>query len=351
MPIPKYQLIDPLGKEELALLERDILRRGIQVPIEFDESGAVLDGHHRLAIAEKHGLEYGYVTRRFKTEDEKKTHVLMLNMARRQMQPHQWGGAFKKLLELKGVKRGSGATNRHNSTGATVAVVAEELGVPERTAEHRLAQHDAYEKLSVKEKTAVDVGEKSISSVVRKTQQEKNRMEAASSATLTGKFSVVYADPPWRYGSATVTGSAESHYPTMSTEEICELPVRNHVTKNAALFLWATNPLLEDAVSVLESWGFNYKTNMAWVKDKATSGLGQYVRGKHELLLIATRGSMVPEASARPTSIIETPRGRHSKKPEQVYALIEKLYPGQKYLELFARAKRKNWEAFGNEID
>ena len=114
-----YQLFAPLSDEELALLERDILERGILVPIEFDTEGNVLDGHHRLRIAEKHGLDFPRVERRLETEAEKLGHVLALNMARRQLKPHQWGAAFRQLLAIRGVQttRGPKASGAKEPSG------------------------------------------------------------------------------------------------------------------------------------------------------------------------------------------------------------------------------------------
>jgi N6-adenosine-specific RNA methylase IME4/ParB-like chromosome segregation protein Spo0J len=348
----KYQLLEDLNEEEFKLLEQDILRRGIQVAIEFDDKKNVLDGHNRLKIAEKHGLEYPWEVRKFKTEEEKKIHVLMLNMARRHMKPHQWGGCFKQLLKLQGARRGKGGDRKSTATVAVdlVSKAAEDLGVSDRTARHRMEQHDVYETLPKEEKKAIDAGEKSMTSTTRKKKQEKKREEAATTAKLTGKFSVILADPPWEYGATTQTGSAGQHYATMKTSEICEMSVADHTTENAVLFLWVTNPMVPDGLQVVRAWGFSYKTNIVWVKDKATTGLGNYLRGKHELLFIATRGSFVPEKAKRPESVIVAPREEHSRKPGKVFGLIEKLYPGQKYLELFSRSKRNGWKCWGSEI-
>jgi len=163
-----------------------------------------------------------------------------------------------------------------------------------------------------------------------------------------GKFNVIYADPPWHYeGGTDATRIIENQYPTMKTEDICILEIP--AAKDSVLFLWVTNPKLDEGLEVMESWGFTYKTNMVWVKDKI--GMGYYARGRHEILLIGTKGSPgVPEPKDRPDSVIEAPRTKHSKKPESAYELIEQMYPERKYLELFARNKRKNWTSWGNEI-
>lgn len=161
-----------------------------------------------------------------------------------------------------------------------------------------------------------------------------------------GVFNVVYADPPLEYTNTGFQMSAENQYPTMSTIRICEMKLPE-ISNDAALFLWVTNPLLNDGLNVCESWGFEYKTNMVWVKDRHTAGF--YVFGQHELLLICIRGSMLP-IGEKVKSIIYGDNKKHSKKPEIVYEIIEKMYPNQKYVELFARNKRKGWDSYGNEI-
>ncbi len=167
-----------------------------------------------------------------------------------------------------------------------------------------------------------------------------------------GTFNVIYADPPWEYSNAGLGGAAEKHYPTMATEKICEMGICGIAAENAVLFLWATNPLLTDALQVMKAWGFAYKTNFCWVKGgRGTYGkLGFYVSGAHELLLLGTRGSMLPD-DEKPSSVITEPKSKHSQKPESVYGIIEQMYGNGKRLELFARnAKpRKSWTYWGNE--
>ena len=162
------------------------------------------------------------------------------------------------------------------------------------------------------------------------------------------KYDIIYADPPWFYkGGTTPNRIIENQYPTMETKDICKMKIPT--SKNAVLFLWCVSPKIEDGLEVIKSWGFKYKTNMVWIKDKI--GMGYYARGQHELLLIATKGSPgVPEPKNRPSSVINAPRTQHSKKPEIIYNLIEQMYPNRKYLELFARSIRDNWKSWGNEI-
>lgn len=164
-----------------------------------------------------------------------------------------------------------------------------------------------------------------------------------------GTFNVIYADPPWQYDySPTESRAIENQYPTMPLEDICALPVEKIAADDCVLFLWATNPKLEEALTVIRAWGFTYKTNMVWVKDKI--GMGYYARQQHELLLIATRGSLpVPEPSARPSSVIQAERSTHSAKPESVYDTLERMYPDFNKVELFCRTPREGWTAWGNQ--
>lgn len=163
------------------------------------------------------------------------------------------------------------------------------------------------------------------------------------------KFGVIYADPPWEYDfSQSESRSIGAHYKPMSTEAIAALNVP--VTEDAVLFLWATNPKLLAAVEVMAAWGFAYKTNMVWTKDKI--GPGYYARQQHELLLIGAKGATSPPAEElRPPSVISAPRGEHSEKPDLVYSIIESMYPNRQKIELFARRVHPGWTVWGNEIE
>lgn len=170
-----------------------------------------------------------------------------------------------------------------------------------------------------------------------------------------GKFVVLYADPPWRYENPPMGGSnrsIENHYPTLELDGICALPVGDIAHDNAVLFMWATNPKLYECMQVLDAWGFNYRTDMVWVKDKI--GMGYHCREQHESLLIAKRGELPPPAvEDRPSSIINAPRGEHSAKPPIVYDIIDRMYPGVRKIELFGRApeQRPLWATWGNQAE
>jgi N6-adenosine-specific RNA methylase IME4 len=164
---------------------------------------------------------------------------------------------------------------------------------------------------------------------------------------------VLYADPPWHFEvyneESRVERAAGNHYSTMSLDKICALPVLSLASPDAALFMWTTVPHLRESFDVLVAWGFKYKTHIVWVKDKI--GLGYFVRNQHELLLVATRGDMPsPSPANRPPSVIHAPRREHSRKPDEAYELIERMYPELPKIELFARQARAGWAAWGNEL-
>lgn len=173
-------------------------------------------------------------------------------------------------------------------------------------------------------------------------------VEKSTIALPEGKFNVIYADPPWRYEfSETNTREIENHYPTMELEEIKSLKIPS--AEDSVLFLWATAPKLEEAMQVMNSWGFKYRTCAVW--DKEVIGMGYWFRGQHELLLLGIKGEFpTPPENCRHSSVIKEKRGKHSEKPKKVYEIIEKMFPNGKYLELFARNQRKGWTSWGNEI-
>jgi N6-adenosine-specific RNA methylase IME4 len=176
-----------------------------------------------------------------------------------------------------------------------------------------------------------------------------DKAQEISPITGIGKYPVIYADPPWRYDHPiSDSRKIENQYPTMDIEDICNLEVNKLATDNAILFLWATTPMLEKGFKVLNSWGFEYRTSMVWVKPSI--GPGQWVRQRHELLLIGVKGNIpTPMGGDKPDSVIEAPRTEHSKKPVAMYEIIEKMYPELPKVELYSRNKRAGWYSWGYE--
>ena len=170
------------------------------------------------------------------------------------------------------------------------------------------------------------------------------------------KYGIVYADPPWRYDMKRGKGVAENHYPTMSMDEICALPVADLAAKDSALFLWATFPQLNEAFRVIEAWGFHYKTlAFLWLKQnrKADSwfyGMGFWTRSNAEVCLLATRGHPKRQCAGIHQFVISHIE-QHSKKPDEVRDKIIKLMGDQPRVELFARQQTPGWDVWGNEVE
>ena len=168
------------------------------------------------------------------------------------------------------------------------------------------------------------------------------------------RYAVIYADPPWRYNSKHHGyGGAEDHYPTMALEEI--KAIRVPAADDCALFLWATMPLLRQALEVVEAWRFKYKTvAFCWIKQNKSgvglvTGLGSWTRSNAEVCMLATRGRPRP-VSHRVHSVVISPRGRHSQKPEEVRRRIVELLGNLPRLEMFARSRTPGWDVWGNEV-
>ncbi len=172
------------------------------------------------------------------------------------------------------------------------------------------------------------------------------------------KYGVILADPPWsfKFWSEETGGhfAAARHYPTMDYDDIAALQVP--AADNCALFLWAVWHSLPNALHLIEDWGFTYKT-IAWTWAKLNpsslgffSGMGYYTCSNTEPCLLAVNGKM-PVASRAVLSLIVTPRREHSRKPDEQYGKIERLYPDVPKIELFARRKRPGWSVWGNEVD
>lgn len=179
-------------------------------------------------------------------------------------------------------------------------------------------------------------------------------------SSLRGRtFSTVLADPPWQFQNRTGKVAPEhrrlARYPTLSLADVCALPVSDVVKSTAHLYLWVPNALLPDGLQVMESWGFRYKTNIVWHKIRKDGGpdgrgVGFYFRNVTELLLFGVRGANARTLAAgrRQVNYIATRKREHSRKPDEQYELIESCSPGP-YLELFARGRRENWSAWGNQ--
>jgi len=169
------------------------------------------------------------------------------------------------------------------------------------------------------------------------------------------KYQVIYADPAWRYIDTSTNGAAEDHYPTMATKDICALPIPAISEDNAVLFLWATYPLMPEALQVISSWGFKYKTAaFVWIKKtdggRYCQGTGFYSRANSEVCLLATKGNVLKIKDHNVNQIVETTRSIHSRKPNEVRERIERLFGNTSRIELFARQRIEGWDCWGDQI-
>lgn len=170
------------------------------------------------------------------------------------------------------------------------------------------------------------------------------------------RYGLIMADPPWRFENWSQAGerkNASAQYDCMGLEAIKAMPVGHWAAPDCLLWLWATNPLLPEAIEVLRAWGFNYKTAGHWSK-KTTGGhqhfgTGYILRSAGEPFLIGTIGK--PRTARNVRSVIEGVAREHSRKPEEAFQAAEHLCGDVPRLELFSRQERPGWDVFGNETN
>lgn len=175
------------------------------------------------------------------------------------------------------------------------------------------------------------------------------------------KFSTILADPPWRFSNRTGKMAPEhkrlSRYSTMELKDILALPVTEIVQEPAHLYLWVPNALISDALEVMKSWGFTYKTNIIWYKIRKDGGpdrrgVGFYFRNVTEMVLFGVRGKNARTLKPGRTqpNIISSRKREHSRKPDELYQVIEECSRGP-FLELFARGNREGWNQWGDQAE
>ncbi|MGC9539216.1 MT-A70 family methyltransferase [Streptomyces sp. UG1] len=173
--------------------------------------------------------------------------------------------------------------------------------------------------------------------------------EDGGSSDVPRRFRTILADPPWETHQQGAKG-AERHYRLMSRERIIELPVSELAEQDAHLWLWTTNATLRDGFDVAEAWGFTVRSPLTWVKFRL--GLGNYLRNATETLLFATKGNAPVRFRSQPTWI-NAPVQEHSRKPDEQYAVIERISEGP-FCELFARRRppsNRDWSVWGDQIE
>jgi N6-adenosine-specific RNA methylase IME4/ParB-like chromosome segregation protein Spo0J len=363
--------------DEFAGLVADIGKQGLLEAIVLLD-GKILDGRNRYRACLEAGVEPHF--EEFDGEDPV-AFVVSKNVARRHLDESQRALAAARIATLQNGQRKSASPI---GEGRSQAEAAQILNVGKRSVERARDVLDqgeatlvkAVEQGKVSVSAAADVatlpkqeqaeivakGEKEILEAAKRIRAQKSeakreeRIERIAQIATgnthldTGrKYPVIYCDPPWRYEFAeSETRAIENQYPTMDLEAIKRLLVRDLATEDAILFMWATSPKLAEAISVVEAWGFTYRSSAIWVKNQL--GMGYYFRQQHELLLIATRGSMpAPAPADRPRSVFTSDRTEHSAKPAEFAEFIERMYPTLPRIELFCRSPRHGWDVWGNQ--
>lgn len=260
------------------------------------------------------------------------------------------------LREMPKQDGGDAARARsHAVTEDELPPTLEDLGI-ERMQSHRwqqvaavpapvLERHIAETRANDQELTTAGVMR-----LAREVERETVHANRPKVAPPTGKYRILYADPPWDYSDSGLQqyGHASHHYPTMTIAELCALPIKDLAEDNAVLFLWVTSPFLDECFAVVSAWGFSYKTSFVW--DKVAHNFGHYNSVRHEFLLVCTRGSCTPDATTLHDSVQTIERsGKHSEKPEAFRTIIDGLYTHGDRIELFAREAHPNWARWGNE--
>lgn len=366
-----YQVMPPLAESDFEALKADIAERGVLIPVEYDDAGNILDGHHRVRACEELGIsDWPRFVRKGMSEEEKRTHARQLNIARRHLSRDQKreliAGQLKETPErsnrqvaaglgvdhktVQAVRNDSEATGEIPQLSKTVGADGKERRKPIRTAYVDPTPEGQ------KEAEAVVKANRAQRSVQRR-QERLEKIEEISKGNselnTSRKYPVIYADPPWRYEMPAMGGtnrSIENHYPTMTLEEICAMPVSELAADDAMLYMWATAPKLPECLDVVKAWGFEYRTHMVW--DKQKIGMGYHARNQHELLLICKRGEIPPpQAGTQPSSVYSEARGKHSAKPTFFYEMIEAAYPDLAKIELFCRSPREGWSSWGNQAE
>jgi N6-adenosine-specific RNA methylase IME4 len=370
-------LIPPLTKEEFTQLENNCLDEGIREPIiiwnEF-----IIDGHNRYEIATRWGLEYKTTEKHFDSEEDVKEWMILNQFGRRNLSNYQRSVL---ALELEDVFKAKAKENQIRKPESVLQISAEQkIDTRQELAKVANVSHDTIAKVKkIEEKAAPEVkeklatGELSINQAYQDIKKEEKKEELQNKKeqyqerinnesvnefkvdifNTDKKFRIIYADPAWSYNDKQDTpnlGGAAKHYNTMTTTEICNLPVKNISENNAVLFLWVTSPLIEDGLRVLSEWGFKYKSLFIW--DKVGHSMGHYNSVRHEFLFIGTKGSCTPDNKKLYDSIQVIEKNRiHSEKPIEFLDIIDDLYNYGDRIELFSRKiKKENWYGWGNEI-
>lgn len=365
-------LIPALSAEEYKQLEENILHDGIRDAL-IVWNGVLLDGHNRYKIAQKHGLTYNVQEMNFDSRADAERWVILNQFGRRNLSAYDRSILALRLKPIIAAQAKEQQIRKPDFV-CQISDKQKPIDTKKEIAKAAGVSHDTIAKVEKIEtqaspeiKAAVKSGEMSINQAYQATRREEKKAEVQKrieeyAEVQTGvidikkpekKYNIIYADPPWRYWESGNKNQSE-HYQTMTIDDICKLPIKDISAEDSVLFLWVTYPILAEAFRVIESWGFKYSTAaFVWVKknkaaDSPFFGCGSWTRANSELCLLATRGS-VQRLDATISQIVESPIEEHSKKPDIVRELIERLVGKLPRVELFCRHPADGWDIWGNE--
>lgn len=384
---PAADAFPMMEAKRLEELKQDIEKNGVQVPVVLSE-GMILDGRNRVRACIELGLEPPVKT----FDGDPWSFVWSLNGTRRDLVAEQryliWKHcheqsetyqAEKRRIETEANRKRSEAAKVQENRGNRYTEPKEKVEVQQHCVATPLKKDKIYDHPNAKNKATEsktnagavqrgdqlykerpDLAKKVMAGAIKPAeahrQMKKDQVSAKVEDLPKDKFNVIYADPPWKYNDSQAvkgdygsgTGAANSHYPSMTLSELKALDVPSMTASDSVLFLWATCPLLEDALELLKAWGFKYKAQFVW--DKVKHNMGHYNSVRHELLLICTKGSCTPENVKLYDSVQSIERTEHSRKPEEFRDIINTLYPSFKKIELFRRGEApEGWSIWGNE--
>lgn len=391
---PVADIFPMMSDREFRDLVDDIATHGLHEPVWLHTDGRIVDGRNRYLACRELGIEP--VTRMYEGDDSDLVFfVVSLNLHRRHLSESQRAMVATRIATLSDGQRAdrvgteisvptqaqaaqmlsvsvdsvqfarkvsehaepevAEAVTAGKVAVSTAATLADAPAEQQRDLIGALGSADGEAERRAAEKAIVKAAQeiKQRKKEERIAEKAKAVAEIAARTTMPldsiGPFPILYADPPWRYDYAEDTSrQIENHYPTMPLDDIKKLDIP--AADDAVLFLWVTSPKLVEGIEVMEAWGFEYRTSMVWIKDRI--GMGYYARQQHELLLIGKRGSLpVPDPEDRPSSVVHASRGEHSAKPDEVYELIERMYPLRERCELFQRRPRDGWSGWGNQAE
>jgi N6-adenosine-specific RNA methylase IME4/ParB-like chromosome segregation protein Spo0J len=397
--LPHPRNLEIYGDEDVSGLESDIIKSGwIKAVVVNPATNRIVSGHRRWLAARNLGLAEVPVEYRVFSNELDELEALLLENASREKTPEQkvregevWAeieGPLARERQTANLRQGDEKPVSPNltqrGTGKVAEKVAEKVDMKRSTYEKAKKVVEAADSfkaigetskatdlLNTLNKKSVDAAYKTLVATAKQAEHQM-KVEAAQQAAVAPQelstYSVLYIDPPWEfevYSKATGSGrSAESHYSTMSLEDMKALPIQKLMNEDCAVFLWTTWPTLAEALELACAWGLTYKTcAFNWVKmnknqtEKPFTGMGYWTRANSEPCLLFTRGN--PSRQAKDVAqafmdwadeTVATPIGPHSEKPAAIYERIEALLDGP-YCEVFARECRDGWASIGNEID